>query len=723
MAVKVTVYGTANMRQIENARKTLDDLEKTVADTNTSVSAKMASVGSSMESAGGKMTDAGKSMSRNVTLPLVAIGAASVATAAEFETTMNSLQVNAGASGKEMEALSALALQMGADTVFSAGEAASAMLELSKGGLSTAAIEGGALQSALNLAATEGMNLADASTIVVQAMNTFGISAAGTGRVVDVLAAGAVASTAGVQDLAGGLKYVGSTAASLKVPIEDTVTALAAMNNAGIDATTAGTSLNQFMLRLIPTTTKAAREMDDLGLKFSDSTGKLLPMDQIIGKLQKSMQGMGDDAKAAALKTMFGVEGMRAANVLLADGTKGYNSLREAVTKQGVAQDMADARMKGTAGALEQMKGSVETAGIAIGQSLAPAVSQVAGFITELTNKFTALDPKFQTTIVTVGAVVAAIGPLLWAIGAMTSGIGSGLIALSKLPAVFAAVKGAFTALSTALAANPWILIATAVAAAAIVIITNWDTIKEKLLAAWEVIKTKAAEAWDWIKDKVSGVMSTITNLALNWTIAGRIIKHWDTIKDGALDAWNAVVSFFRNAPDRIVTAFGDAGSVLFSVGKNIVLGLWNGLSAMGSWLYNKITGWADGILDKVKGVFGVKSPSVEMAKIGGFMGEGLAIGLMDSLGGVARSATQFGKSTMSAIAGQLTPASAVLGVSAALVGATPAVAAPQSSARPTIIIQSGAVQVTVGSDAQVGETRDAMQQAFDDLVRALGAK
>jgi TP901 family phage tail tape measure protein len=116
--------------------------------------------------------------------------------------------------------------------------------------LAPAEIQAGALESTMNLAATEGMHLSDAAVIIAQTMNTFKMSAEDTTKAVDFLAAGAVASTAGVQDLADGMKYVGSTASTLGVGMGETVTALAAMNNAGIDSTTAGTSLNRMLLGL-----------------------------------------------------------------------------------------------------------------------------------------------------------------------------------------------------------------------------------------------------------------------------------------------------------------------------------------------------------------------------------------------------------------------------------------------------------------------------------------
>ncbi len=116
---------------------------------------------------------------------------------------------------------------------------------------------------------------------------------------------------------------------------------------------------------------------------------------------------------------------MRAANTLISLGTEEYGKLTEAVNKQGIAQDLANARQAGTKGALEQLKGSVDTAAIAIGQALAPTVEKMAGFLQGLVDKFSALSPQTQNMIVTVLGIVAAVGPLLVILGMAIGALGN----------------------------------------------------------------------------------------------------------------------------------------------------------------------------------------------------------------------------------------------------------------------------------------------------------
>ena len=337
---------------------------------------------------------------------LVQFAKDSVNVEAVFSQTMASLQVNSGVSERALGALSDMAVKFGQDTVFSANEAAQAMLELSKGGMSAAEIKGGALASTLNLAQTEGIALDESATILSNTLHTFGLSAKDSGQAVDLLAAGAVASTASVEGLASGLKYVGSTAASMNYPMNDVVTALAALNNAGLDASTAGTSLNRMLLGLTLGTDKAAKTAGDLGLKFTDAKGNMLPLVDVVKKLHDEFDGMATSQRNNDLKKLFGVEGMRAANILLGEGAKGWKKLSDQVNKEGVAQDMANARMSGTKGALERLSGSIETAQLKFGKALAPAVQAVADALADN------LGPAMDGAIDLGGDVVRALEPL-----------------------------------------------------------------------------------------------------------------------------------------------------------------------------------------------------------------------------------------------------------------------------------------------------------------------
>jgi len=310
----------------------------------------------------------------------------SIGLEATFSQTMNTMAAVAKVPADGIKDLSALAIQMGADTTFSAAEASGAMLELAKGGLSAATISGGALQGTLTLAAAGGTDLATASTIASNALNTFGLKGSDMASVAAALAGGANASSASVESLGEALSQVGPGASTAGLSLQDTVGVLSSFDAAGIKGSDAGTSLKTMLTRLVPTTNAARDSMRDLGLKFTDANGKFLPITDVAEQLRTKLSGLSDAQRTTALSTIFGSDATRAATVLMKQGSAGLAKYITATKDQGAAEEVAAARMSGTAGAWESFKGSVETAKLQLGLFLAPTIQAGLKKITEGVN-------------------------------------------------------------------------------------------------------------------------------------------------------------------------------------------------------------------------------------------------------------------------------------------------------------------------------------------------
>jgi len=366
-----------------------------------------------------KMKSVGASMTQFVTLPVLALGAVSVKLAADFETSMNQVQAATDAPASSMKSLSDLALKMGADTIYSAGEAADAMLELAKSGLTPAQIKAGALEATLQLAAAGGLELADAATTAANAMNSFGLKAKDMAQVANALSGGANASSASVESLRLALSQVGPGARNAGMSIQETVAVLAAFADKGIQGADAGTSLKTMLTRLVPDTDKAAIAMKTLGLNFVDSKGNIDDITVVAEKLKDKLGGLSEAERIAALNTIFGSDATRGATVLMLEGAKGIQKYIKATSDKTAAEKMAAARMKGLNGALEQLKGSLETSAIIIGQELTPTVMKMAGELTKLTNEFGKLDEQSKKNTIAFAALAAAIGPVLWGLGSL----------------------------------------------------------------------------------------------------------------------------------------------------------------------------------------------------------------------------------------------------------------------------------------------------------------
>jgi TP901 family phage tail tape measure protein len=405
----------------KGAQKALKDVEAAAKGAGGSLDAPSQKLGLM----GDKMVGAGKSMSMGVTLPLLAVGAVAVNSAAKFETSMNQVQAASGASSAELDDLSEYAKQMGADTVFSAGEAADAMLELAKSGMTPVQIKAGGLKATMDLAAAGNLALADAATITSNAMNTFSLEAKDAATVAAALAGGANASSADVSDLALALSQVGPGAKTAGLSLQETVAVLAEFADKGIRGSDAGTSLKTMLTRLVPTTDKAAGMMAQLGIDFTNADGSMKSIAEVAEILQEKMGGLSDEQKTLAMNVMFGSDATRAATILMQGGAEGLEKYTKATNDQSAATDMAEARMKGLGGALENMKGSLETAAINIGEVLAPMISKAAGAIKWLADGLSGMPKWLQTVVVGVGLLVAAIGPLLVITGKVLTGFQS----------------------------------------------------------------------------------------------------------------------------------------------------------------------------------------------------------------------------------------------------------------------------------------------------------
>ena len=398
-----------------------------------------------MGAMGTKMRATGRAMSTYLTLPLVGVGFMAIKTAAAFDKSIAQVGIATGLGGRRLEEMRAVAIKFGKDTIFSANEAAEAMLELSKAGISAAQIKAGALAATLDLAAAGGQDLATSAVQIGAAMNTFNISAGKSRVIADALAGGANRSSANLSDLALSLQQAGQQAVASRLSLFETVGVLAAFADQGIRGSDAGTSLKVFLQRLNPVTIKAEEQMNKLGISFFDSNGRMKDMMGIAAELKSGLSGLNQKARLHAMQVMFGTDAMRAANIVYSLGSKELAGYIAATKRKGEAERMANAQMEGLPGALERLRGSLETAALKAGEAATPAIIGLAGAIEGLADAFTTLPPETQTAIVAIAGVALAAGPTLWVLGAMAT-------AVAKLGRPLVALAGWFSGVSASAA-------------------------------------------------------------------------------------------------------------------------------------------------------------------------------------------------------------------------------------------------------------------------------
>lgn len=403
----------------------------------------------SLGSVSKSMVSSGKTMTKFVTLPLLGIAVAAGKTVLEFQRTMNTMEAVAGVPAPALEKLKDLAVELGAQTVFSANEAAAAMLELAKAGVKTSDIMGGALANTLDLATAGDLELAEAATIAANAMNVFGLSGKESKIAVDALAGAANASSADVRGIAEALAQGGLAANAAGLSIEETTAVLGLFAQKGLKGSDAGTSLKTMLLSLVPSTLRAREAMSDLGISFVDNEGNIKSLSSIADILQDKIGGLTQAEQQLALKTIFGTDAFRASLILTEAGAKGLEKYTDATTKSGNAADVAAGKMKGLPGIIETLKGAWETFLLTVGDKLVPLIEKTAKFITDLIGKFLDLDPALQETIIKFAALAAVIGPLLVVFGKL---IGFGVSVYSAVAKIGVAIAGTGTAASTAAA-------------------------------------------------------------------------------------------------------------------------------------------------------------------------------------------------------------------------------------------------------------------------------
>lgn len=606
---------------------------KSLKETTGSASANLAKVSAVSGEFGNKVKGVGQSL-LPVTGALTGVGAASTVMANNFNDAMSQA---AGALDKpmsEMEDLRQLAIQTGQDTVFSATDAGNAITELAKGGLTEADIKAGALKTTMDLAASSGMDLGEAANVVVQAMGAFGLSANESAEAANALAGAAAASSTDVEPLTQALAQCSAGAKNAGWSIQETTAVLARFADAGIEGSDAGTSLKTMLKRLAAPTDSAATMIEQLGIQTRDSNGDLLGASEIAEELQNKLGGLDSASRDAALSTIFGSDAMRAATVMMNSGTEGLQKYIDAANDQEAAQRLANSQMSDGSRAIEKLKGSLETAAIQIGDTLAPIVQKVAELITALVNKFSALPEGVQQVIVVVGILVAALGPLLMVIGQISLGISAVAGALSKLSGnggvatkLVGGIKTAVTGLLGMITAHPVIAVITAIIAALVTLYNKCEWFREGVNRILKAIRDGFFAAWDGIVEFFTETIPNAWNEMLSSLLANPTIRTivttitdsftklkenlngiWNGIKQLAQNAWE----FIKNATlapvllmiDLVTGDFeklkSDLENILNNI-KNAVANIWDSIKEITSNIWNEIKNVVSTLVSLVK--------------------------------------------------------------------------------------------------------------------------
>jgi TP901 family phage tail tape measure protein len=296
----------------------------------------------------------------------------------EFDSAMSEVQASTHETAGNMDLLREAAINAGADTAFSASEAANAIDELAKAGVSTKDVLSGGLSGALSLAAAGGLGVAKAAEIAATSMTIFGANMEDKGKlavhVADLLAAGAGKAQGSVEDMGMALNQAGLVANQTGLSIEETTGGLAAFASAGLVGSDAGTSFKSMLQRLTPQSLEAKNEMTRLGISAYDAQGNFIGLAKFAENLKTSLAGQSVEARNAAMGVIFGSDAVRAANVLYENGAQGIADWTDKVNEAGYAAVTASIKQDNLAGDLEKLGGSFDSVLIKGGSGVAEAL-------------------------------------------------------------------------------------------------------------------------------------------------------------------------------------------------------------------------------------------------------------------------------------------------------------------------------------------------------------
>lgn len=513
-------------------------------------------------------------------------GVAAVKLASDFEATMNDFKMaagdNLGAAGLSADDFTKKFLQLGKDTKYSSKQAAEAGVELVKAGMDIKSVMGDATEATLNLAAAAKSELAPTARIVAQQVQTWADQGANATDTSNLLAQALNASTiTTLDDLALGLANVNGVAKASGVSQKDVVVAMAATSKNFASASDQGTAFKSMLQALAGPSKDAKSAMAELGLmtfdygkaqdylakqgiktdgsarqinialekltkrfkmskkdaqaffdsfnhnEFYDAEGNFKGMQNAAEILKTSLAGLSDEAKAQALKDIFGSDGVRFAAALAEQGAAGFDAMAGAMGKAGTAAEQAAKLNQGLAFVIETIKGSVESVAIAFGLKLLPLLSAIGeGVLLPLVNGFGDWIDTLDFTGISAENLKATIAGVM--------------------PQIQAAIATAFATIGPIIETAKTIFWQIVDAAMWVynTIVNNWPLISSTAQSVFNTIATTIGSWWATVSPILAQVASAVitgVGAAIAWLTA-----NWPTISNIISSVFTGVVGFIQ---------------------------------------------------------------------------------------------------------------------------------------------------------------------------------
>lgn len=378
---------------------------------------------------------------------------------------------------------------------------------------------------------------------------------------------------------------------------------------------------------------EAAKAYAQLGVQVVDNNGKLRNSNVVFNETISALGKMKNETERDALAMKIFGKSAAQLNPLIEDGGKAYMQFTEAMEKHGIKyvdQKTLDQANKfndtlDTTRALFQQ--ALMVAGTKLAAYLEPTMEKITDKVQSLAGALTRMSPVILSIGGAIGSLLAITAPALLLFGKVAELVGSSISAISVLAVKVPVLGTAFKGLTAALAANPIIAVAAAIAGLAVVATKSGADINklgESIANMVTNFMTKAAEIIPKVVEGIANNMPQIIEAA-SQIIVGLITG-----------IANSLPVLVKNAP-KIMAAIvkGVIASIpaIRTAGVNIIKGLWSGAASMVNWVVEKFKGLGKSILKGIKNALGIHSPSRVFRDE---VGKNIVLGIADGITGNA---------------------------------------------------------------------------------------
>lgn len=295
---------------------------------------------------------------------IVDLGKGIIQTGVDFSASMSRVQAISGATAEEFELLEDTARQLGAETVFSASDAAEALNYMALSGWDVQqSVEG--IPGVLNLAAASGMGLAQASSLVTDNIAAFGLEAKDAAYFADMLAYAQSHSNTTAEQLGEAYRLSAANLSSAGQSVQTVTALLGAMADQGLKGSESGTALAAVMRDLTAKMEDGAIAIGDTSIEVMDANGNYHDLIDIMKDVESATDGMGDAQRATALANTFTADSIRGVNLILNRGVDYVADYRkELENATGTAETMSEVMTDNVAGDIDELSSAWEEFGL-----------------------------------------------------------------------------------------------------------------------------------------------------------------------------------------------------------------------------------------------------------------------------------------------------------------------------------------------------------------------